>query len=91
MAGSIRVRCSAVIEWFHTVAGLRLGETSEDCSDLTDHLGIDSVSKPQRTVGPVGMGMNDENALLQSAGAAQKTPISFEKNIERLFPDCPCC
>ena len=78
------------MEWFHALGGLPLGETPENRSDLADHLGIDSVSKAKYTVGSIGMRMNDEHALLQSAGATQKTPVSFEKNIERLFPGCPC-
>ena len=91
LAGSISVRSSAVVELFKAAQGLLLGKAPENRSDLADHLCIDSVSKPQRTVGPVGMRMNDENALLQSAVATQKTAVSFEKNIERLFPRCPGC
>ena len=71
--------------------GLLLAKTPENPDDLADHLGIDSVSKPQCALRFVRMGMNEENALLQIARAAQIASVSFEKNIEKLFPRVPCC
>lgn len=69
ISSSVDVRASAVVQWFRAAGGLLLGKAPENRSDLADHLGIDSVSKAQRTVVSVGMRVIDEHASLQSAGA----------------------
>jgi hypothetical protein len=69
ISSSVDVRASAVVQWFRAAGGLLLGKASENRSDLADHLGIDSVSKAQRTVVSVGMRVIDQHTSLQSAGA----------------------